>query len=454
MTTEIRRYIRSLGLDAYVVGGAVRDELLRIPHSDEDFLVPGVDHAGLHAALEPHGRVEDMEVHGQLVGVRFYPEDASVRALVPSGIELTPPRIERSTGPGHHDFEIVADGSASVEDDMRRRDFTVNAIARRLETGELVDPFGGVADLERRVLRTVAADGFREDPLRILRGLRLVSQLDFTLAPETIAQMRAEASGLRHVSGERIGGGVAVDGMGELSKLLLGSRPAVALRLARDTGALLEVIPELRPAIGYDVASPRQPSPLDEHLFAVAQATADADAELHVRLAALFHDVAKPETDGADASHATVGAATTARILRRLRYPNVLRDEVVRLVAGHDFRLDGDVDAAAARRFLAAHGLEQARRLIELKRADLSVKLVEPQELDALERLGQGIESQQGSPYRLADLAVDGNDLLALGYREGPELGAALARLLDAVLDDPGANDRDTLLELAGELAP
>jgi tRNA nucleotidyltransferase (CCA-adding enzyme) len=213
------------------------------------------------------------------------------------------------------------------------------------------------------------------------------------------------------------------------------------------------VIPELRPAIGYDVASPRQPSPLDEHLFAVAQATADADAELHVRLAALFHDVAKPETDGADASHATVGAATTARILRRLRYPNALRDEVVRLVAGHDFRLDGDVDAAAARRFLAAHGLEQARRLIELKRADLSVKLVEPQELDALERLGQGIESQQGSPYRLADLAVDGNDLLALGYREGPELGAALARLLDGVLDDPGANDRETLLERAEESA-
>ena len=119
MPTAIRSYVRALGLDAYVVGGAVRDELLGIPHSDEDFLVPGVDHAGLHAALEPHGRVEDMEVHGQLVGVRFYPDDPAVRGLVPSGIELTPPRIERSTGPGHHDFEIVADGSASVEDDMR-----------------------------------------------------------------------------------------------------------------------------------------------------------------------------------------------------------------------------------------------------------------------------------------------------------------------------------------------
>ena len=454
MPTAIRSYIRALGLDAYVVGGAVRDELLGIPHSDEDFLVPGVDHAGLHAALEPHGRVEDMEVHGQLVGVRFYPDDPAVKGLVPSGIELTPPRIERSTGPGHHDFEIVADGSATVEDDMRRRDFTVNAIARRLATGELVDPFGGVADLERRVLRTVTPESFREDPLRILRGLRLVSQLSFALAPETLGQMRAEAAGLRHVSGERIGGGVAVDGMGELSKLLLGTRPAEALRLARDTGALVEVIPELGATFGYAVASPRQPLALDEHLFAVAQAAADAGTTLPVRLAALLHDVAKPQADAAGESHAAAGAAATGRILRRLRYPNGLREDVVRLVAAHDFRLDGEVDAPFARRFLASHGLERARELVALKRADLSVKEVDPAELAALARLEQEIEGQRDRPYRLADLAVNGRDLLELGYREGPALGAALARLLDDVLDDPALNSREALLARARELAP
>jgi tRNA nucleotidyltransferase/poly(A) polymerase len=452
--TAIRSYIRALGLDAYVVGGAVRDELLGIPHSDEDFLVPGVDHAGLHAALEPHGRVEDMEVHGQLVGVRFYPDDPAVKGLVPSGIELTPPRIERSTGPGHHDFEIVADGSATVEDDMRRRDFTVNAIARRLATGELVDPFGGVADLERRVQRTVTPESFREDPLRILRGLRLVSQLSFALAPETLGQMRAEAVGLRHVSGERIGGGVAVDGMGELSKLLLGTRPAEALRLARDTGALVEVIPELGATFGYAVASPRQPLPLDEHLFAVAQAAADAGTTLPVRLAALLHDVAKAQADAAGESHAAGGAAATGRILRRLRYPNGLREDVVRLVAAHDFRLDGEVDAPFARRFLASHGLERARELVALKRADLSVKEVDPAELAALARLEQEIEGQRDQPYRLPDLAVNGRDLLELGYREGPALGAALARLLDDVLDDPALNSREALLARARELAP
>jgi tRNA nucleotidyltransferase/poly(A) polymerase len=453
VSTEIRRFVRSLGLDAYVVGGAVRDELLGIPHADEDFLVPGVDHKGLRTALQPHGRVEDMEVHGQLVGVRFYANDAAIAALAPAGIELTPPRIERSTGPGHHDFEIVADGTASIEDDMRRRDFTVNAIAKRLETGELVDPFGGVADLERRELRTVGEESFREDPLRILRGLRLVSQLSFTLAPETLEQMRAEAAGLRHVSGERIGGGVAVDGMGELSKLLLGEQPATALRLARDTGALVEVIPELRLAVGYRAESERQPLTLDEHLFAVVQAAADADASLAVRLAALLHDVAKPHADVGGEDHAAAGATAAAGVLRRLRYPNELRESVVRLVAGHAFRLDTEVEAVFARRFLASHGLELARELVALKRADLAVKTVERAELARLERLALAIERERDSPYTLADLAVNGDDLIALGYREGPSLGAALARLLDDVIDDPAANERETLLARARELA-
>jgi tRNA nucleotidyltransferase/poly(A) polymerase len=450
--TAIRRYVRSLGLDAYVVGGAVRDELLGIPHSDEDFLVPGVDHAELRAALEPHGRVEDMEVHGQLVGVRFHPSDPAIGALVPRGIELTPPRIERSTGPGHHDFEIVADGSASIADDMRRRDFTVNAIARRLESGELVDPFGGIADLERRQLRTVTDASFREDPLRILRGLRLVSQLAFTLAPETLAQMRAQAEGLRHVSGERIGGGVAVDGLGELSKLLLGERPAVALRLARDTGALVEVVPELRDAIGYRLDSERQPLPLDEHLFAVVQATADARASLTVRLAALLHDLAKPATDGTETDHAARGAVVAARTLGRLRYPNALRDAVAKLVAAHGFHLDVEIDAVFARRFLASYGLGPARELVVLKRADLAVKRVDEAERARLERLAAAIERERDGSYRLADLAVGGDDLIALGYREGPELGAVLARLLDDVIDDPSLNRREALLERAREL--
>ena len=387
MSTPIRGYVRSLQIDAYVVGGAVRDELLGLPHADEDFVVPGVDQAGLRALLEPHGRVDDMEVHGQLVGVRLFPRDRAVRALVPSGIELTPPRAERSTGPGHRDFAIVSDASIDLQEDMARRDFTINAMAIRLDSGDLLDPFGGVADLARRELRTVGPTSFQDDPLRLVRALRFVSQLGFDLAPETLAQMHAGAPGLSHVSAERIGGGINADGQGELSKLLLGREPGRALRLARDTGVLTQIIPEFAPALAYKLESDRQPLPLDEHIFSVVQNAADGGATLEVRLASLLHDLAKPSTDDTGTSHAAAGVLLADRILRRLRYPTKVRHHVVRIVAGHSFSLDGPIDGLLARRFLAAHGEELALELISLKAADLDAKRVSPQELDALERL-------------------------------------------------------------------
>jgi tRNA nucleotidyltransferase/poly(A) polymerase len=450
LPTEIRRFVRSLGLDAYVVGGAVRDELLGIPHGDEDFLVPGVDQAGLRAALEPHGRVEDMEVHGQLVGVRLHPHDPAVRALAPSGIELTPPRAERSTGPGHRDFTIVADARIGVPEDMARRDFTINAIARRLSTGELVDPFGGLVDIARRELRTVSSRSFDEDPLRILRGLRLVSQLGFTPTGETLAAMRAGADGLRHVSGERIGGGVASDGMGELSKLLLGPEPSRALRLARDTGVLAQVLPEAGEAIDYRIDSARQPLPLDEHLFAVVQGVADLGGDLEVRLAALLHDLGKPESDRTGRSHTALSAERAAAVLGRLRYPTRTRRTVRRLVADHGFRLDAPVDERTARRFLADHGDDLAAGLIVHKRADLRAKRVPPEEMERLEELARLVDAERGRPHRVADLAVDGDDVReALGLEEGPEVGRVLRELLDAVIDDPATNTREALLERA-----
>src|SRR5436309_15672545 len=147
MDRKIEEFVRGLGLDAYLVGGAVRDELLGLESKDADFVVPGVDYEGLRAALAPHGKVEDLEVAGRRVGARLYPRDRALRALAPAGIEFAPPRAERSTGPGRHDFEIVADADLSIEHDMSRRDFTVNAMARRLETGVVDVPFSGDVDL-------------------------------------------------------------------------------------------------------------------------------------------------------------------------------------------------------------------------------------------------------------------------------------------------------------------
>ena len=447
--TKIRAYIRSLGVDAYVVGGAVRDELLGIPHRDEDFLVPRIDQAGLRAFLEPHGRVEDMEVHGQLVGVRLYPNDRTIRALAPAGIELTPPRAERSSGPGHRDFTIVSDASISLEEDMGRRDFTINAMARRLDDGALVDPFGGADDLARRVLRTVAPTSFRDDPLRVVRALRFVSQLEFDLAPETIGEMEASASGLVHVSAERIGGGIKADAMGELSKLLLGRAPQRALELARDTGVLIEIIPEFEPAIGYSLGTARQPLPLEEHIFTVVQKAADAGAVLPVRLACLLHDLGKVKAIEKQVDHAVVGGRLARTILARLRYPTELQHRVTRIVAAHSFSLAEAVDALFARRFLAAHGDELAFDLVSHKRADLDGKCASAVERDALDALVRLLGQERRQPHRVGDLAVTGDDLIAIGYREGPAIGQALAALLDEVVTEPTRNERVWLLERA-----
>jgi tRNA nucleotidyltransferase/poly(A) polymerase len=233
--------------------------------------------------------------------------------------------------------------------------------------------------------------------------------------------------------------------MGELSKLLLGREPARALRLARDTGVLTALLPEFEQAIGFDQDSERQHLPLDEHIFAVVQAAADANAPLAVRLGALFHDLGKP---GANGKHADRGAKLAGAIMQRLRYPTSLRTHVTRLVRAHAFPLD-DVDELFARRMLRAHGDELAFDLVAHKEADLRGKQVQQSELEAVSRLHALLEQERAQPHRLADLAVDGSDLIALGYGEGPELGAALDALLEAVVDDPELNNRDRLLERA-----
>jgi tRNA nucleotidyltransferase (CCA-adding enzyme) len=407
-------------------------------------------------------------VAGRPVGVRHYPRDRDLRRLVPAGIELAPPRREVSTGPGRHDFEIVVDPKATVEDDLKRRDFTINAMARHLVDGRLVDPYGGERDLRARILKTVTPASFAEDPLRIVRGLRFISQLDLTPDDETLAQMREEAAAVRLVSGERIGGGLAADGMGELSKLLLGRHPAKALRVARDTGVLIYLLPEFERAIGFQQESRYHDLTVDEHTFAVVQAAADTRKSLAVRLAALFHDLGKPHVAwrGTDdrlhyyakrgystKSHEQVSAELAAQALSRLRYPNDLRSRVLRIVRGH--MLDpGRGDPLRARKLLARYGRNLALELLDHKEADLRGKGEAPPEgeLERLARFRAIVEEQVKSPHRLRDLAVGGDDLIRVGYRPGPTVGKTLRALLDDVIREPEHNTREHLLERAKEL--
>jgi tRNA nucleotidyltransferase (CCA-adding enzyme) len=272
--------------------------------------------------------------------------------------------------------------------------------------------------------------------------------------------MREEAPAVRLVSGERLGD--------EVSKLLLGRYPAKALRLARDAGVLVEVLPEFDAAIGFDQESRWHGLTVDEHTFLVVQATADREMPLRLRLAALLHDLGKPHAawrgdDGrlhyyakpgySERPHEDVSAELAAQALNRLRYPNDLRSAVLAIVRGHAFQL-GKIDALRARRFLATHGDRLALDLLDHKEADLHGNGGEHrgENLERLAEFRRLVEAERANPHRLGDLAVDGSDLIRLGYAEGPAIGRALRALLDEVVEVPERNEREWLLERAKEL--
>jgi tRNA nucleotidyltransferase (CCA-adding enzyme) len=294
-----------------------------------------------------------------------------------------------------------------------------------------------------------------------------VSQLGLDPDEQTLQQMREGAPSVRLVSGERIGGGLAADGMGELSKLLMGKEPAKALRLARDTGVLVHLLPEFEASIGFDQESRYHDLTVDEHTFRVVQAAADAGAPLRVRLAALFHDLGKPHvawrgTDGrlhyyakpgfAAHSHEQVSAQLADAALERLRYPTDLRKRVVRIVRGH--MLDpGHADELRARRLLQRYGIGVTLDLLDHKRADLLGKgPANDRELERLRAFRQVVQRARTSAHRLRDLAIGGDDLIAIGYEPGPAIGKTLRELLDEGVRDPELNTREQLLARAREL--
>ena len=351
---------------------------------------------------------------------------------------------------------------------MRRRDFTINAIARRLETGEILDPLGGREDLERRVLRTTSPTSFRDDPLRIVRGLRFVSQLGVEPDEDTLRQMREWAPRIEHVSAERIGGGLAADGMGELSKLLLGAQPAKALRLARDTGVLVHAAAGAR---AHDRLRPGEPLPRPAarraHVPRSSRRPPTPAPRCAVRLAALLHDAGKPESSwrGSDGrlhfyakpevgkrSHEEIGAELASQALARLRYPTQLRSQVRRIVREHMFGVPRPNDAAEG---AAVPPPPRRRARLRPRRrtgAPTSWASAQPGRRDRVasssgsRASGGRSAASSSSPHRLDQLAVNGDDLIALGFAPGPALGDALEHLLSCVIGDPDLNTREWLL--------
>ncbi len=456
-------FIRSLGFpESYRVGGSVRDELLGLTPKDGDYIIREVSLERLTEAVRRHGgRPSPLQLRdGRQIGVR-----ANVRGLGP--VEISLPRTEVSTGPGHGDFAIVCDPDLLLLSDATRRDFTINALYRHVRTGKVVDPLGGRDALSARVIRTTHANSFRDDPLRILRGLRFVSTLPgFSLSPETLSQMSEHSDACDGLTRAAVSGTV----LDELCRLLMGRSVARALRVARDTGVLARLLPELEPMIGFEQESRYHDMTTDEHTFTALNAAAAMHLSLRVRLALLFHDAGKPASawkgpdgrlhyyespEGLGRDHEEVGAEIAHATLVRLNAPRSLRRDVVTLVRRHMVPIHGRPKATRVRRWRIELGDELLSDLLKHRLADVMGKgTVDNSALLALAKLEEhrAQAEKDNIPNTTKELPITGHDLIELGL-DGPRIGEVQRKLLHEVAYNPRLNDREWLLGRAAKLA-
>jgi putative nucleotidyltransferase with HDIG domain len=425
--------LRTAGHAAYVVGGSLRDLTLdRLP-ADWD--------------LATDARPERL--------VELFPGAVYENRFGTVAVRQAGETFEITTFRTDHDYDdfrrpLRVEFGDTIEVDLARRDFTVNAMAWGARPGDpptFIDPYGGILDVHDRVLRAVGEPRkrFEEDALRMIRAVRLATTLDFVIEAATLAGIQARAGLVVHLSGERIAA--------ELDKLLVAPTPSVGFRLMSDTDLLGPISPELAAQRGI----PQNKVP-GEDLWDHTLRSVDAASPSRpiVRLAALLHDIGKPSTfaEGHFLGHDLVGAELAGVFLDRLHEPRTVRDRVVDLVRLHMFSYESTWSDAAVRRFIgrmSAFGDGMIDELLELREAD-NVGSGLPRSAGGLDELRGRIVDQLAADVVLdrSGLAIDGSDLMTeLDLAQGPLLGRILDELLERVIVDPALNDRPTLLLLA-----
>lgn len=426
------RRLNDAGFDAYCVGGCVRDAILGLAPHDYDLCTSALPEQ-IAQVFAGHTLVRAGEKHGT-VGVVM---DNNV-------YEITTFRTEGGYQDSRHPDWVKF--VPTVEEDLSRRDFTVNAMAYSPNRG-IIDPWGGQADLKSQVLRAVGdpATRFTEDALRILRGVRFAVRFRLTPEPATLKAMEALAPTLEKIAKERI--------FDELCKLLL---TVTADDLLRFVPILQQVIPELTASVGFDQHSPHHVYDVFTHTAHVVEA---APKDLALRWAALLHDTGKPrafyrDEDGRGhfPSHAKYSAQIAEAVLTRLKAPTALRERVVLLIAQHMTQLTPD--KRLLRRRLSQYGEETVRQMLQLQHADFGSKGTGTAQEEAvfveIEACLNEILAEDAC-LQIKDLAVNGKDLMAIGFPSDPSLGKCLQFLLDQVLDEQLANEKTGLLKAAQE---
>lgn len=430
----------------FAVGGRVRDELRRqfegaaVALKDLDYVVTGVPADDLRERLRRIGRVD-------LVGASF-----AVFKVTFDGrtVDVALPRRERSIGAGHRDFAVESGPEIPLVDDLSRRDFRMNMIARALPSGDLVDPYGGADDIRARRIDVLTPRTFEEDPLRMLRAAQFAARFDYALTDETRRAMTAAAPLVQSVSAERIAD--------EFTKLLVQApKPSAGFELLRETGVLAYVWPELLEGIGVE-QNEWHAYPVYRHNLETLDAVAPGD--LVLRLAALLHDVGKPRTkDGSHFyRHEQVGADMARVMLGRLRFSNEVLETAEHLVRQHMYVADPDLSDAAIRRFIRRIGIAHLDRQFALRAADIAGSGL-PKRDDSNERFQARVyaEVARKPAFSVKDLRIDGTAVMEtmarMGvvpseYRGDRRVGEALQYLFEQVTEQPERNEPATLRAL------
>lgn len=430
---EIAAIFASGGRVAYLVGGAVRDLMLGQEPKDWDLATD----APPQEVMTLFHRVIPTGIKHGTVTILYKGHQ----------IETTTFRTESDYSDGRHPDTVAF--AATIEEDLSRRDFTMNALAVELPSGRVVDPYGGKADIGRRIIRCVGSpsERFNEDGLRPVRAARFVAQLGFTLDPATREAIPGALPRTESVAKERI--------RDELDKILRSPRPSAGLAAMAETGILKILLPELAECQGVEQKGFHRFDVL-EHLLRAADAAPRENPV--VRLAALFHDVGKPRVVALDPSgvrtfyrHEEVSTLMTEEILARLKYPNATIRAVTHLIATHMFHYEESWTDSAVRRLVQRIGEENLADAYALRLADMEGTTGERPGPAALLPLVRRVDQvlSQGRALALRDLSVNGEDLAALGVPRGPRMGAILKELLETVIDDPAMNERERLLEVA-----
>jgi tRNA nucleotidyltransferase (CCA-adding enzyme) len=439
---KIAEAFKESGFDIYLVGGCVRDLLLNIEPKDWDFTT-NANPEQIQELFED----SFYENNFGTVGIKTRSEIESLKV-----VEVTPYRREFGYSDNRRPDKI--EFSDSLEEDLKRRDFTINAIAYDPILKDIKDIYKGQEDLDNKVIRTVGDpdERFREDALRIIRALRFSSQLNFSIEQRTFESIMKNKDLLKDISRERVGD--------EFSKLIMTDNPIVALGIAEKLNVLGFISPNLEKMVGVSQNKQAHKYDVWEHCLRSLQHAADKKYSLEIRLAALFHDIGKPDTKREERgkttfyNHEIVGANITRETLQDLRFSRETVKKVVLLVKSHMFFTDTDqITLSAVRRLLAKVGKENIWDLINLRICDRIGTGRPKEEPYRLRKFQSMIEEVMRDPITTSMLKIDGNELIKTFHvQPGPKIGQILSILLEDVLENPENNTETFLVKRVEEL--